>query len=107
MPTNAYIRPAISFYAANKLIGTTMKLCIAAYLLCDAGNTRCSSSGSHEVGDLSDAQSLAFLRQRGLDEASAREIVGLAGGRCIELVAAAESIHNGESIAGAFQVTHD
>ena len=64
------------------------------------GNTRCSSTGSHAVGDLSDEQSLAFLQRRGLSESDASQIVKVAGGRCIELVAAAESIHNGESIEG-------
>lgn len=65
-----------------------------------AGNTRCSSSGSHAVGDLTDAQSTSFLQARGLSPSDAQQIVGLTGGRCIQLVAAAESIHNGESIDG-------
>lgn len=57
-------------------------------------------SGSHEVEDLDRSQALAFLQRRGLHAKACHELVNHAGGRCIELVAAVESLHNGQSMEG-------
>ncbi|KAK9807080.1 hypothetical protein WJX73_001750 [Symbiochloris irregularis] len=67
-------------------------------------NTRCSVSGSHEVEDLNSGQALAFLQRRGLDGKACHELVNHAGGRCIELVAAVESLHNGQSMEDVKQL---
>lgn len=72
---------------------------------CCADNTRCSVSGSHEVEDLDRSQALAFLQRRGLEPKACHELVNHAGGRCIELVAAVESLHNGQSMEGVDPLT--
>ncbi|CAK0785858.1 hypothetical protein CVIRNUC_009070 [Coccomyxa viridis] len=59
------------------------------------GQSRCSKAGSLEVRDLSEAEALEFLRLRDIPGKAAAQVVDVAGGRLLELLAATEVLQQG------------
>lgn len=65
-----------------------------------AGQSRCSKAGSLEVRDLSEAEALEFLRLRDIPGKAAAQVVDVAGGRLLELLAATEVLQQGGTAQG-------